>query len=204
MPQVRAVVHHAALPYREIGAFMAELRRHDDPSARALELAILTAVRPGEVLQARWDEFDLAERLWIVPPERMKAGKEHRVPLSDAALAVLGKQAAIRSNDYVFAGAYGADHVGRQPADAGAAASRADWPDCARVQIDVLRLVDREQTNFPSEVREMALTHKVSNAVEAAYRRSDLFEKRRQMMDAWARYCADDDAVVRFPARQSA
>lgn len=140
--KVRAIVHHAALPYRELGAFVAERRRHDDPSARALELAILT-VRPGEVLHARWDEFDLAERLWIVPPERMKAGKEHRVPLSDAALAVLGKQAAIRSNDYVFAGAYGADHVGREPADAGAAASRARWPDCARVQIDVLRLVDR-------------------------------------------------------------
>jgi len=134
----------------------------------------------------------------------MKAGKEHRVPLSDAALAVLAKQAAVRSNDYVFAGAYGADHVGTNLLSQtlrrlgrgdltahGFRSTFSDW--CA------------EQADFPSEVREIALAHKVSNAVEAAYRRGDLFDKRRQVMDAWANYVnGADGAVVRFPARQSA
>ena len=102
--KVRRVEHHAALPYAEIGAFMAELRAQEGVAARALEFAILTAARTGEVIGARWAEINLAERLWTVPAERMKAGKEHRVPLSDAALAIVETMAAIRSGDFVFPG----------------------------------------------------------------------------------------------------
>ena len=103
--KVRRVEHHAALPYAEIAAFMAELRKQEGVAARALEFAILTAARTGEVIGARWDEIDLAERLWTVPGERMKAGKEHRVPLSDAALAIVEEMRKIRQGDLVFPGA---------------------------------------------------------------------------------------------------
>jgi integrase len=198
--KVRAVVHHPALPYREISAVISELRRYDDTGIRALELLILTATRSGEVLQARWDEFDLAQKLWIVPAARMKSAREHRVPLSDRAIAILDKQLAVRTNDYVFAGSYGAAHVGSnlllqtlrrlghaEVTPHGFRSTFADW--------------GAEQTTFPSEVREMALAHKVSNAVEVAYRRGDLFDKRRQLADAWTRYCATDGAVVSFPER---
>lgn len=152
--------HHPALPYRQVAGFMAEVRQHDEADARALELAILAAARSGEVLQARWSEFDLDERVWVIPGEWMKAGKEHRVPLSDAALAVLGKQAAIRASDYVFAAGRGCGHahkntlgellkrLGRADLTAhGFRSTFSDW--CA------------EQTVTPSEVREMALAHTV-------------------------------------------
>jgi integrase len=102
---VRRVEHHAALAYPEIAAFIFELRDQEGVGALALEFTILTAARTGEVIGARWDEFNLAERLWTVPAERMKAGKEHRVPLSDAALAIVETMAAIRSGDFVFPGA---------------------------------------------------------------------------------------------------
>ena len=110
--KLRAVKHHPALPYRDIARLVAELRQHDDVGARALELAILTAARSKEVLQAPWSEFELQQRLWTIPAERMKGKREHKVPSSDAALAVLKKQAALRSNDHVFPGAYGAKHAG--------------------------------------------------------------------------------------------
>jgi integrase len=102
--KVRRVEHHAALPYAEIGAFIAEMQQREGVAARALEFAILTAARTGEVIGAKWDEIDFDERLWTVPAERMKAGKEHRVPLSDAALAVLEEMQKIRSADFVFPG----------------------------------------------------------------------------------------------------
>jgi len=112
---LRAVKHHAALPYREITQFVAALRQHDDAGARALGLVILTGARTNEVLQAPWREFEpLQNRLWTIPAERMKEGKrEQKVPLSEAAMAILEKQAAIRTNDYVFPGSYGAKHVGQ-------------------------------------------------------------------------------------------
>lgn len=182
--------HHAALPYRELGPFMTELRQQQGVAAPALEFAILTAARTGEVLAARWREFDLAEQVWVVPPERMKAGKEHRVPLSEAALAVIGP--AGPPDGFVFPGARpGAPlsnmallmtlrRMGRSDLTAhGFRSTFSDW--CT------------ERTNFPSEVREMALAHAVGNKVEAAYRRGDLFEKRRQLAEAWARYCAGQE-----------
>lgn len=184
----RDVVHLAALPYSEIAPFMAELLQQADISARALEFAILAASRSGEVLGARWAEINVAERLWTIPGSRMKSGREHRVPLSDAALAIVEQMAAIRTNEFVFPGskrpAIGGDAMRRMLKQLGRTdltvhgfrSSFSDW--CA------------EQTNFPAEVREMALAHAVGDKVEAAYRRGDLFEKRRRLAEAWAQYCS--------------
>jgi integrase len=187
--KVRKVEHHAALPYARIGAFLAALRKQDGIASRALEFLIHTATRTGETLGAIWDEVDMGAKLWTLPSGRMKAGKEHRVPLSDAALAVLQQMHDIRHSDYVFPG--GRD---RRPlsemsllmllrrmghGDITAHGFRSTFRDWAA-----------ERTTFAREVAEMALAHAIPDAVEAAYRRGDLFEKRRKLMDAWARYCA--------------
>jgi integrase len=190
--KVQRVEHHPALPYGEVAAFMAELRPDTNIAARALELLILTATRSGEVLQAKWDEIDLPSRLWTVPAERTKSGRAHRVPLSDMAMAVLERMAAIRLNDYVLPGRRGPlartamfdqlRKMGRADLTThGFRSTFRDW--CA------------ERTNFPREVAEMALAHTVGDAVERAYQRSDLFTKRRQLADAWAKFC-DAPAVT--------
>jgi integrase len=192
--KVRAVEHHPALPYAQIGSFMVELRRIDTVGARALEFAILTAARSGEVLGATWNEIDLSNKLWTVPGKRMKSGREHRVPLSDAAVAVLLQMEIIREGDEVFPGrsrghlpkralllaVYGA---GRRDCTVhGFRSSFRDWA--------------AERTNFPSELAEMALAHSVGSKVEASYRRSDLFERRRRIMADWATFCATLPAAV--------
>jgi integrase len=177
--KVRRVEHHAALPYVEISAFMGELRGQEGIAARALAFAILTAARTGEVIGATWAEIDVAARLWTIPAERMKAGKEHRVPLSEAAIAILGQMD--QGRDKVFpisnmAMAMLLRRMGRGHLTVhGFRSSFSDW--CA------------ERTAFPSEVREMALAHTVADKVEAAYRRGDLFEKRRALAEAWAKFC---------------
>jgi integrase len=177
--KVRRVEHHAALPYPELGAFMAELRAAPGLSARALEFAILTAGRTGEVLGATWAEFDLDGATWTVPASRMKAGREHKVPLSDAAMAIL--RGLPRTDGRVFKLSNMALLMTLRRMERGDLTAHgfrstfSDW--CA------------ERTNYPSEVREMALAHVVGDKVEAAYRRGDLFEKRRQLAEAWARYC---------------
>ena len=187
--KVQPVEHHAALPFTETAAFMTELRQQEGVGARALEFAILTAARTGEVIGATWPEIDLEGRLWMIPATRMKADKEHRVPLSAAATAILRDMAEIRGGEYVFPG----NRAGRTLSNMamtmllrrmgrgeltvhGFRSTFSDW--CA------------EQTSFPSEVREMALAHAVGDKVEAAYRRGDMLQKRRQLADAWARYCA--------------
>jgi integrase len=194
--KVRRVEHHAALPYPEISAFMAELRQQEGVAALALEFAILTAARTGEVIGARWDEFNLAERLWTIPGQRMKAGREHRVPLPDAALAIIETMAGIREGDFVFPGGKASRplsnmsmlmllrRMGREDLTIhGFRSSFRDWA--------------AERTGFPAEVAEMALAHTVADAVERAYRRGDLFQMRRQMMDAWAKFCAAPSAAGR-------
>jgi integrase len=183
--EIRKVKHLEALPYTEIGALMAKLRQRDDVARRALEFLILTAARLGELRDATWSEIDLTARTWTVPASRMKSGKEHRVPLSARAIAVL--QGMPRTSDYVFPGRNGpiGAHVlpellqrltGTAATAHGCRSSFRDW--CA------------EQTNFPREVAEMALAHAIPVAAEAAYRRGDLFAKRARLMDAWSAYCA--------------
>jgi integrase len=181
--KVRPVVHHAALPYGELPAFMARLGAEEGVAARALEFTILTAARTNETLRLTWDEIDLARRLWTIPASRMKAGKEHRVPLSNAALAVLDRVSS--SSGVVFPGL-------RTGQPLGPLAMRRVLAEMGRGDLTVhgfrssFRDWAAERTNFPSEVVEMALAHAVGSKVEAAYRRGDLFDKRRQLMDAWA------------------
>jgi integrase len=185
--KVSRVKHHAALPYAEIPIFVAQLKSRDAVAARALELAILTATRTGEVIGAKWSEFDLQGRTWTIPAERMKGGREHRIPLSDAAMDVLELVSNPRLNECVFPGG-----------------QRTTLSNMALLML--LRRMDRtditahgfrstfrdwveEQTDTPRAVAEMALSHTIGNAVEAAYRRGDLFEKRRILMSKWANYC---------------
>ncbi len=194
--KVRKVEHHAALPFDHMPEFLAALRGREGMSARALEFAILTAARTGEVLGARWGEIDLAAKVWVVPAERMKAGREHRVPLSDAALAVLDKA---RPLALMRDGA-------ADPAAPVFPGPRRALPLSNMVLLMLLRRMKRadltahgfrstfsdwaaERTAYPRETVEMALAHTVENKVERAYRRGDLFDKRRQLMDAWARFC---------------
>jgi integrase len=181
--------HHPALAYAEIGTFVERLRGLDGIAARALEFGILTAARTGEVIGARWDEIDVAERMWTIPAHRMKANREHRVPLSDAAMAIVEQMAAIRQGDFVFPGQQSGRPLSNMSLlmtlrrmkrdDLTVHGFRSTFRDWAA-----------ERTNFPSEVAEIALAHAVGNQVEAAYRRGDLFGKRRQIMTAWARFCA--------------
>jgi integrase len=190
LSKVRTVEHHPALPYSEIGAFMAELRKQGGAPARALELTILTAGRAGEIVGARWGEINFNEALWTIPASRMKGRRPHRIPLSEPAMAVIEHMRKIgSSNEFVFPGRRAGKPLGNDGLfvllrrmgrdDLTAHGFRSTFRDWAA-----------EQTAFPSEVVEMALAHAVGNKVEAAYRRGDLFEKRRRLMDEWARYCA--------------
>jgi integrase len=181
--KVKSVKHLAALPYAELPALMRALSEQTSVAASALRFAILTAARTNEVLGATWDEIDEAEKVWTVPAERMKAGKEHTVPLSDMAMMELSKMRSIRMNDYIFPG-----ERNSRPAESvmlvvlrklgvsatvhGLRSSFRDW--CG------------DETPFPREVVEAALAHAVENKTEAAYRRGTALEKRRALMQAWA------------------
>ncbi len=188
--KVAPVVHRAALPYREVGQFMVDLRKLTDTSARALEFQILTAARSGEVVGARWDEIDMGARVWTIPGERMKAGRDHRVPLSPAAMAVLERQAELRENEFVFPG-----RVSGQPISIDAP-MRAIEKLGRKGEItahgfrSAFRDWAAEQTNFPREIAEASLAHMIGDGTERAYQRGDFLMKRRQIMDSWARYFA--------------
>ena len=191
--KVRRVEHLAALGYHEIGAFMAELRQQEGIAARALEFLILTAARTGEVIGARWGEINIAERLWTIPAERMKAGREHRVPLSNAAMAIVDAMVKIRQHDLVFP----SNRAGRAISGIGCSSVLKRMRDDLTVHgfRSSFRDWAAESTSFPTEVAEMALAHTVADKVEAAYRRGDLFQKRRQLAEAWATFC-DSPALV--------
>jgi integrase len=182
----KAVDHHAALPYAELPAFMAELRQREGVGAQALEFTILTAARTGEVIGARWDEIDAG--VWTIPAGRMKAGKEHKTPLSPRAVELLKDLYREDGNDFVFIGSQAGSglsnmamttvlrRMGRSDVTVhGFRSSFRDWA--------------AECTGFPNHVVEMALAHVVGDKVEAAYRRGDLFTKRAQLMSAWSKYC---------------
>jgi integrase len=188
--KVQRVQHHPALPYSEISDFLSGLRKQEGVAARALEFLILTATRTGEVIGARWEEFGLDKKVWTIPGDRMKAGKEHRVPLSGPTLAIIEEMRAERVNDHPFVFPGGRPgkplsnmamlvllrRMGRSDLTAhGFRSTFRDWA--------------AELTQFQNEVVEMALAHSVGDKVEAAYRRGDLVPKRRELMEAWARYC---------------
>ncbi len=191
--KVRRVEHHAALPYAEIGAFNAALRQQEGTAARALEFAILTAARTGETIGATWGEIDLGGKVWTIPAGRMKAGREHRVPLSVRAGEIVANMRKLVGDEVspdapLFPSAKRGKPLSNMAflmllrrmnrGDVTAHGFRSTFRDwCA------------ERTSFPSEVAEMALAHNVSDKVEAAYRRGDMFEKRRRLMEAWAEFC---------------
>lgn len=204
--------NHPSLPWQRIGAFMSALRAREGVAARAVEFAILTACRSGEVRGARWAEFDTAGKVWTIPAERMKAKREHEVPLSEAALALL--QSMARDSDVVFAGTKG------QPlSDMSLTAvirrmngnDKPIWADASGDGITVhgfrssFRMWAAETTSYPREVAEHALAHQLPDAVERAYQRGSQFAKRAALMAEWAVYCAtaQADAVVK-PIRGAA
>ena len=189
--RLRRPVHHAAMSWGEIGSFMTELRQQSGNAARALEFLILTAARTGEVLGARWGEIDRAARLWTIPSDRMKGGRPHRVPLSDAALAIVDQMAAIRAgvDEFVFPSSrpgaplsppallrllHRMGHRGFTMH--GFRSAFADWV--------------AEKTGFPAKLIEVALAHASGDRTETAYRRGDLLDRRRKLLEAWADYCA--------------
>jgi len=185
--KVTKVVHHAALPWREMPVFMAALKLREGTAARALEFLIMTAARSGEVRGATWAEIDFEAKLWVIPKERMKAGKEHRVPLSDAAIALLERLPRFIDSEYVFAAPRG-----------GALSDMSISAVCRRMKVEAVphgfrssfRDWAAEATAYPNTVCEMALAHTIGNAVEAAYRRGDLLDKRRKLMADWSKFLA--------------
>lgn len=185
--KVQKVEHHPAMPYANVGAFIQELRAGCSISARALEFTILTSCRTAEVTGARWDEVDFTQKVWKVPGERTKSGREHRVPLSTRAIAILKEAPRVKDNPFVFPGIRVGQHLsnmamlemlrercGDKFTVHGFRSSFRDWA--------------AEQTNFPREIAEAALSHVLGNKVESAYQRGDLLEKRRRLMDSWATY----------------
>lgn len=187
--KVQKVEHHPALPYADISDFMAILSGQSGISARAMELVILTATRTGEVIGAKWQEFDLENKIWTIPADRIKGGREHRIPLSNMALAVLKPLHENKISDFVFPG------MRKDKPLSNTAMLELRKKQLKRKDITVhgfrssFRDWCAEQTNYPREVAEAALSHAVGDKVEAAYRRSDLFDKRRNLMDEWAKYC---------------
>jgi len=199
--KVHTVAHHAALPYVEIGRLMAELRDQTSVSAKALQFLVLTATRTGETLGARWDEIDLLTKLWVIPAERMKGGSAHRVSLSSRAVAIIKEMARIRQSDFVFPGT----KQGR-PLSSMALAMLLRRMGHGDITVHGLRSSFRdwaaETTNFPNHVVEMALAHTISDRVEAAYRRGDLFAKRRKLTEQWSAYCSRGASAKIVPLRQ--
>lgn len=187
--KVKKVSHHAAaLPIGKVGGFMVELRKRDALAARALEFAILTAARSGEVRGATWAEIDIQAKVWTIPAERMKAGKAHRVPLSDDALAVLVALPVGESDALVFKPDRGrqlsenalTNVLKRMGVEATAHGFRSTFRDWVA-----------EFTSTPHHIAEMALAHTIKSQSEAAYRRGDLLEKRRRLMKQWAEFCRE-------------
>jgi integrase len=199
--KVRQVEHHAALPYAEMGEFMAALVEQEGASARALEFAILTAARTGETLGATWSEIDFDGKVWTIPAKRMKAGKEHRVPLSSRVVEIVRSMKELAGQNvpadaFVFPGARRGRPLSNMAFLMLLRRMRRDHLTAHGFR-STFRDWAAERTSYPSEVAEMALAHSVSDKVEAAYRRGDLFEKRRRLMDEWAKY----SCMARSPAR---
>ena len=200
--KIAPVEHHAALDYKNIGEFMAQLRQREGVGALALEFTILACARTSETLGATYDEFDMDEALWIVPANRIKAGKEHRVPLSKAAMTVLHKVrestekigGAAAASEFVFPN----DRTGRQLSE-NALSSILKRMKHDAITVHGFRSCFRdwagEESHFPNDLAEMALAHRVGDKTEQAYRRKTGFNKRRLLAEAWAKYCSRPVAV---------
>ncbi len=187
--KVKRVKHHAALPYTDLAAFMADLRRREGIAPRALEFAILTAARTTETIEARWSEIDMEAGIWSVPAERMKARRDHRVPLSKSALALLKTLPRDAKSDFVF---ISPNNPGKPMSNMALLAilKRMKRRDITTHGFrSAFRDWAAETTAYPDAVVEMALAHAIGNAVEAAYRRGDLFDKRTRLMADWASFC---------------
>lgn len=190
--KIAKVEHHAALPIDEMGTFMTDLRQREGTGARALEMLVLTAARSGEIRGATWEEIDLDGALWTIPGERMKGGKEHRVPLSNRVVEMLRALPRMEGTDLVFPGSKKKPLsdmtliavMQRMKAEAVPHGFRSTFRDWAS-----------ERTSYPAEMAEMALAHTLTNKVEAAYRRGDLVAKRAGMMEAWAKFCTTEVKV---------
>lgn len=197
--KVQKVQHQPSMPYGEVPTFLGRLRQQEGIAARALEFLILTGARSSEVTGATWDEFDLENAVWTIPGSRIKAGREHKVPLSLRALHILKSLPHVEG--YVFPG---------QKSDTGLSSG------AFRALLDRMKIMDvvphgfrssfrdwaAEQTNFAREVAEAALAHVLADKVEAAYRRSTLLEKRRQLMEAWAQFCSSEPQAATSRRRE--
>ncbi|MEF8760392.1 MAG: integrase arm-type DNA-binding domain-containing protein [Candidatus Accumulibacter sp. UW25] len=184
---VQKVVHHAALPFQEVGAFLAELRKHEGMGSRCLEFGILTATRSGEVRGATWAEIDLESATWVIPAQRMKAKIEHRVPLSSTALGLLAGLPKIMGTDLIFPSVRNTQlsdatmtavlkRMGLDVTVHGFRSSFRDWAG--------------EVSNYPRETIEHCLAHQLADKAEASYARGSHFEKRRRLMEEWSRFCS--------------
>ena len=182
--KVKAIRHHSALPHSDIAAFMAALDQRSGVAARALAFTVLTVARSGETRGMTWGELDLENAIWTIPAERMKAGKEHRVPLTPEAISLLGP----RRNDRAIV--FESEAKPGKPISDMSMTAVLRRMGCDEITVHGFRSTFRdwagETTGFPREVIEAALAHGIKDKAEAAYARSDLFDKRRKLMDAWA------------------
>lgn len=184
--RVMNVKHHSALPVEEVPTFFSALHLRQGMAARALEFLVLTAARSGEVRGARWSEADLEQKIWTIPASRMKAGKEHRVPLAPTVMSLLSELPRFQGSEFIFAAARGGM---LSDMSLSAVMRRMDVAAVPHGFRSTFRDWAAEYTDYSGEVAEMALAHSISNKVEAAYRRGDLLEKRRHMMNDWASFC---------------
>ncbi|MEO6824611.1 MAG: integrase arm-type DNA-binding domain-containing protein [Nitrosospira sp.] len=182
------VKHHPALPFEEMSGFMEELKAQEGVAARALEFLILTAARTGETIGAQWKEFDLTAMIWTIPAVRMKASMEHRIPLSKRAMEIVRALHMVKQSDFVFPG-----QKEGKPLTTMAMLALLKRMEKMNLTVHGFRSSFRdwasECTNFPRDVCEMALSHTIANQAEAAYRRGDLIDKRRSLMEEWSRHC---------------
>ncbi len=193
--KIQSVKHHAALPYPELPAFMVSLSREEGIGALALRFTILTACRTNETMGAKWDEVDLNTGIWTIPAERMKAGKEHRIPLCDVTLSLLVSLPRIDDSPYLFPGQRKGKSISNQAmtmtlrrmgrGDLTVHGFRSTFRDWAA-----------EKTNYSREVCELSLAHKIVDGAEAAYWRSDIFDKRSRLMSDWAQYVTGQSAEI--------
>jgi integrase len=186
--KVAKVRHHAALSYDEVPALVRQLAASDSITSRALEFTILTACRSGEVLQAKWEEVALAKKLWVIPEGRTKAGREHRVPLSRRAVDLLNSLP--RVNDYVFPGS-----KPNKPINRSAMIGALEGKTTVHGFRSAFRDWCGDRTNFPRDVAEAALDHKLRDATEVAYRRGDALEKRRRLMEEWSKFLSSKEVA---------